>query len=114
MDVVDLCFDRLLWPQFRFFALIRPDHDIFPVRAAYNDRERDRLNIGLNYFSSEAPVWFAGPDIVASVLLNGGRVPHILKAVRISSVGKQPGMRPVHLLGKIRIDPNVDDLQICC
>jgi hypothetical protein len=103
----DRCFDRELWPAFRFYALVQPDHDIFPVRAAYNDRDRDRLNIGLNYFSSA--VWFAGPDIIASVLLNGGKVPHILKAIRVLPVGKQSELRPVHLLGKIRIDPNSDD-----
>jgi len=105
----DLCFDRELWPQFRFFALVRPDHDIFPVRAAYNDKEGDKLNIGLNYLTSEEPIWFAGPDVIASILLNNGRVPHILKAIGIVPVGKQAGLRPVHLLGKVRIDPNVDD-----
>jgi len=103
------CFDRELWPQFRFFALVRPDYDIFQVRAAYKDREPDKLNIGLNYLTSEEPVWFAGPDIIASILLNKGKIPRVLKALRIRPVGKQPGMRPVHLLGKIRIDPNVDD-----
>lgn len=105
----DLCFDRELWWQFRFYALVQPGRDIFPVRAAYHERERDRLNIGLNYFSSEAPVWLAGPDIIGSILLNGGKVPRILKAIRVLPVGKQPGLRPIHLLGKVRIDPNVDD-----
>jgi len=105
----DLCFNPELWPQFRFFALVRPDHDIFPVRAAYNDKERDKLNIGLNYLTSEEPIWFAGPDVISSILLNNGNVPHILKAIGIVPVGKQAGLRPVHLLGKIRIDPNVDD-----
>jgi DNA polymerase family B len=105
----DKCFDREMWPDFRFYALVQPDHDIFPVRAAYNDPDRDRLNIGLNYFSSDAPVWFAGPDIIASILLNGGKVPHILKAIRVLPVGMQTGLRPVRLLGKVRIDPNVDD-----
>jgi hypothetical protein len=105
----DVCFDRKLWPKFRFFALVRPDHDILPVRAAYNDRERDKLNIGLNYLTSEEPIWFAGPDIIASILLNNGKVPQILKALRIVPVGKQAGLKPVHLLSKIRIDPNVDD-----
>src|SRR5215475_5654230 len=33
----------------------------------------------------------------------------ILKAIRVLPIGKQAGLRPVHLLGKIRIDPNVDD-----
>ena len=105
----DKCFDRELWPDFRFFALVRPDHDIFPVRAAYKDGEPDKLNIGLNYLTSEEPIWLAGPDIIASILLNNGKVPHILKAIRILPVGKQSGLRPVHLLGKIHIDPNVDD-----
>lgn len=108
-DSPDLCFDRRLWPEFRFFALVRPDHDIFPVRTAYKDREPDKLNIGLNYLSSEEPVWFAGPDIIASVLLNRGKIPHIVKAIRILPVGKQVGLQPVNLLGKVRIDPNVDD-----
>lgn len=105
----DNCFNQELWPNFRFFALVRPDHDIFPVRAAYNDREPDRLNIGLNFLTSEEPIWLAGPDIIASILLNNGKAPHILKAIRILPVGKQPGLKPVLLLGKIRIDPNVDD-----
>jgi hypothetical protein len=49
-----------------------------PVRAAYNDKEADRLNIGLNYLTSEEPIWVAGPDVVSSVLLTGGKVPRIL------------------------------------
>jgi len=109
----DKCFDRELWPRFRFFALVQPDHDIFPVRAAYKDREPDKLNIGLNCLTSEEPIWFAGPDIIASILLNNGKVPHILKAIQILPVGKQAGLKPVHLLGKIRIDPNMDDFYKC-
>ena len=30
------CFHRKLWPQFKFFALVRPDNDILPVRTVYN------------------------------------------------------------------------------
>ena len=102
------CFDPATWPQFRFFALVQPDRDIFPVRAAYKTREPDKLNIGLNYLTSEQPVWFAGPDVIASILLTG-KVPKILKAIRVVPIGKQAGLRAVHLLGKVRIDPNVDD-----
>jgi hypothetical protein len=36
-------------------------------------------------------------------------VPRILKAIRIVPVGKQEGLNAIHLLGKIRIDPYVDD-----
>jgi hypothetical protein len=105
----DQCFDRLLWLQFRFFALVPADHDILPARAPYNDKEPDRLNIGLNHLTSEEPIWLAGPDIISSILLNGGKVPRILKAIRVAPVGRQAGLKPVHLLGKIRIDPNLDD-----
>ena len=33
---LDDCFDRKLWPNFKFFALVRPDKDILPVRGLYN------------------------------------------------------------------------------
>ena len=109
----DLCFDRQLWPELRFFALVHSDHDIFPVRAAYNIKERDRLNIGLNYLKSEEPIFCAGPDIISSILLNGGKIPHIFKAVRVVPVGKQAGLKSVHLLGTIYVDPNRDDFYKC-
>src|SRR6476620_3093582 len=50
------CFDRRLWPSLRFFALVRSDGDIFPVRSLYNGNTQ---NIGINYLSSEQPLWFA-------------------------------------------------------
>jgi hypothetical protein len=79
------------------------------VRAAYKDKEPDRLNIGLNYLASEEPIWFAGPDVISSILLTGGKIPRILKAIRVAPVGRQAGLDPVLLMGKIRVDPNQDD-----
>jgi hypothetical protein len=106
----DKCFEREMWLDFRFFALVKPDRDIFPVRTAYNPRDPDKLNIGLNYLSSEKPIWFAGPGIIASILLNEGKIPHILKVIRVvPSAEKQKDLKPVNLLGKVPIDPNVDD-----
>jgi len=106
---LDKCFEREIWPQLRFFALVRPDKDIFPVRAPYNPNDRDRLNIGLNYFTSDKPIWFAGPDIVASIILTG-RVPKILKAIRIVPHGQQPGMKSFNLRGAVKVDPYRQDL----
>lgn len=60
---LERCFDRTLWPRFKFFGLVYPDNDIFPVRTVYNGTTQ---NIGINYFTSKKPFWFAGPDIVAS------------------------------------------------
>jgi hypothetical protein len=42
-------FDRELWPQFKFFALVRPDNDILPVRTVYNGVTQ---NIGINCLTS--------------------------------------------------------------
>jgi len=105
----DECFSRKRWPDFRFFALVKPDDDILPVRAPFNEKDPDKLNIGSDSFASDEPVWVAGPDIIASILLNHGKIPRILRAFRVVPVGKQAGLKPTKLLGKFLINPAVDD-----
>jgi hypothetical protein len=73
------CFNRKLWQEFKFFALVRPERDILPVRRIYNGTTQ---NIGINYLSSKESIWYAGPDIITSILLTGGKIPHIEKVVR--------------------------------
>ena len=97
---LDRCFDRKLWPQFKFFALVRPDNDIFPVRTIYIGTTQ---NIGINYLTSKEPIWFAGPDIIASILLTG-RVPHIEKAIRVVPHGKQADLSSTSLRGMVNVD----------
>jgi hypothetical protein len=105
---VDQLLDPKTWTKLNFFALIQPDGDILPVRTVYGDgRVNNETNIGLNPLTSEKPIWFAGPDIVASVLLTG-EVPKILRAIRFEAVGKQNGMDSVKL-GKASINPYRDD-----
>jgi hypothetical protein len=99
---LERCFDRKLWPRFKFFALVYPNNDIFPVRTVYNGTTQ---NIGVNYFTSKEPFWFAGPDIVASILLTG-KVPRIQKAIAVVPRGKQKGLRSVSLRGMVEIDAN--------
>jgi hypothetical protein len=94
------CFDAKLWSKFRFFALVEPENDIFPVRTVYNGTTQ---NIGVNYLTSKEPLWFAGPDIIASILLTG-RVPRIRKAIRVVAEGKQTGMGSTNLRGMVGID----------
>lgn len=96
------CFDRNTWPQFKFFALVYPENDILPVRTLYNGVTQ---NIGINYLSSKEPVWFAGPDIIASVLLTG-RVPRIKKAIRVVAHGKQSGLKTISLRNSVHVDAN--------
>jgi hypothetical protein len=103
---LERCFERKLWPRFKFFALVRPDHDIFGVRTVYNGTTQ---NIGLNYLTSKEPIWFAGPDIVQSILLTG-KVPHIEKAIRVVPHGKQAELAETSLRGMVSIDANRDSL----
>ena len=105
---LDQLFDQCTWPNLTFFVLIQPDNDILPVRTVYGDgHASNQTNIGLNPLSSEKPLWFAGPDIVASLLLTG-KPPTILRAIRFEAMGVQKGMKSVNL-GTGSIDPYRDD-----
>jgi len=99
---LERCFDRKLWPQFKFFALVHPDNDILPVRTVYNGITQ---NIGINYLTSREPIWFAGPDIIASILLTG-KVPRIEKAIGVVPHGKQAELGSTSLRGMVRVDAN--------
>jgi len=100
--------DPKTWPKLNFFALIQPDGDILPVQAVYGEsRVGGEPNIGLNPLTSEKPIWFAGPDIVASVLQTG-KSPKILRAIRLEAVGVQKGLKSVKL-GNSSINPARDD-----
>jgi hypothetical protein len=101
--------DPSTWPKVAFFAQIQPDNDILPVRTIYGDgRVNNQTNIGLNPLTSDRGLWFAGPDIVAALLL-GRKVPKILRAIRFEPVGVQKDMRSVEI-GSGSIDPYRDDL----
>lgn len=68
----------------------------------------ETTNIGLNYFTSDKPIWMAGPDIVVSILLTG-KVPQLEKAIRMVPHGQQKGLTPTTLRGLVAIDPRRDD-----
>jgi hypothetical protein len=100
-----MVFDPSFWRRLCFFAKVIPDGDVLPVRTEYNGKD---TNIGINPLTSEEPIWYAGPDLVASMILTG-RPPRIVEAIRVTPNGKQAGMKPVRLRGAIRIDPSNDD-----
>ena len=54
-------------------------------------------------------LWFSLPDVVASVLLNAGRVPKIVDAFRIKPHGTLRGLRPTKLRGEIYVHPRTQD-----
>lgn len=105
---VESLLDQKTWPKLAFFAFIQPEGDILPIRTVYGDGQTGgQTNIGLNSLTSNAPVWFAGPDVVGSALLTG-KPPKILRAIRIEPVDVQTGMTSVEL-GTGSIDPYTDD-----
>jgi hypothetical protein len=95
------------WKQLNFYAQIVPDQDILPVRSVY-DSKSGTCNIGLNNLRWKQPMWVAGPDLVASVILSG-RIPDIRKAIRIVPHGKQRGLRSIRLRSAITVDPESED-----
>jgi hypothetical protein len=98
-------FTPKLWKKFVFYALVRPDKDILPVRAVYNSETQ---NIGINELSCERPIWYAAPDVIASALLTG-KVPHIEKAMRMVPHGRQRRLKATNLRGMVSIDPRRHD-----
>jgi hypothetical protein len=104
---LERCFRPAMWEDCRFFALVKPDNDILPVRTMYDGVTQ---NIGNNYLKSETPMWFAGPDLIASAIRTG-KVPQVIRAIRMVPHGKQPGMKTVNLRkSMVQIDPYKDDL----
>jgi hypothetical protein len=95
------CFDRSLWRDFKFFALVKPEEDILPVRTLYNDVTQ---NIGINYLTSRKPIWYAGPDLISAIILSDGKVPDIEKAYRVVPHGKQKGLGTTNLRGMVKVD----------
>jgi hypothetical protein len=89
------------WRELAFFAAIKPNGDVLPVRTLYG--ETGDTNIGLNPLASEKPIWYAGPDLVSSKLLTG-RHPKIVQAFRLVPLGLQSGMEATSI-GTRKFDP---------
>ena len=75
--------------------------------------QSDGFQVGLNHLyasrdDSKDALWFALPDLAASVLLTG-RVPTIVEAFRIVPKGQLASLRPITLRGAVPIDPRRDD-----
>jgi hypothetical protein len=102
---LDSAFDPTFWKKLSFFVLVKPQDDILPVRTVYGGKTQ---NIGLNFLRSNRPIWYAGPDAVASALLTGNP-PRILKAIRMVANGRQSGLQNTNLGGMVGINPKKDD-----
>ena len=95
------------WPQLTTLVRVKPQADIFPVRAKYDGKSQ---TIGLNYLTSEIPLWFTLADVIAAKLL-GGKSPEILEAITFSPKEPQAGLKAISIAGNsnYRVDPLKDD-----
>ncbi|MGA7330006.1 MAG: hypothetical protein WBX25_37360 [Rhodomicrobium sp.] len=96
------------WQQLHVLVKVKPDADIFPVRAHYS--KEPIPNIGLNYLSADSGFWFTLADCIASKLLTG-KVPKVLEALRFTPRDVQDDLKPVNIAGNpaFRVDPNRTD-----
>lgn len=110
---VDLLFKQNFWKQLTAFVRIIPNGDILPSRGRYSIQSNDwQVAVNHIYAGGSNPddaLWYSLPDIVASVLLNKGRIPKIVDAFRIESRGKLSGLTPTKLRGQIDADPGKQD-----
>lgn len=96
------------WRDLAVIVQVRPDRDIFPVRARYGQSASH--TIGLNFLRSEGGLWFTLADCIASKLLTG-KAPEILQAVQFTPGKPQSGLKPFVIAGdaKSRVNPVRDD-----
>ncbi len=96
------------WRQFPILAEVEPDGDVLPVRAQY--LEDGDYQIGLNVVTADPGItlYYMLPDLVASKLL-AGKTPRIRRAWRLRPIGVQKELRPVRLLGEVRVNPQHHD-----
>ncbi len=95
------------WKQFTVLVKIKPNGDVLPVRMDYKG-DGESFNVGINHLTSEIPLWYALPDVIASCILTG-KVPEIVEAVRFVPAGVQQSLQKSRILG-IEIDPENDNL----
>ena len=96
------------WPKLRFFALVRPDDDILPVRGQFNPRN-EGYSIAVTRVSGDAGLWYSGFDLAASILLTG-RIPKIIRAFSLEPAETSKNLRPISIRGQVAIDPRAGDI----
>jgi hypothetical protein len=92
------------WKSLTTLVQVRPDSDIFPVRAKYGGDAQ--YTIGSNFLTSDTPLWFTLADCISSKLLTG-HVPKILQAISFKPKYMQDDLKPVCVAGNkdYAVDP---------
>ena len=102
VDAADLKHQDI-WRKLTVLAKVKPDADIFPVRARYS--KEPIPNIGLNFLSAEQGLWFTLADCIASKLLTG-KSPKVLEAIRFTPQDIQEELTPVDIAGNAAFHVN--------
>ena len=95
--------ERWLKNEMHSIVKIRPQEDILPVRAEYAKQAK---NIGLNYLTSNKPLWYTIQDVIASLILTG-KIPEIITALTFIPEGLQKGLHKANI-SDITIRPDED------
>jgi len=96
------------WGALQSIVRVKPDADIFPVRADYC---RDgQATIGANLLTSPQPMWFTLADCIAAKLATG-KAPEIVEAIAFEAGSPQDGLKRINIAGKSAycVDPYADD-----
>ena len=99
--------DSRVWKLFNVLVKIRPNDDILPVRMDYKG-DGKTFNVGVNYLTINKDMWYALPDVIASIVQTGN-VPTILEAIRFVPDGIQSGLSSTSILG-VEVNPEHETL----
>jgi hypothetical protein len=96
-----------LWRKLCTIVRVKPNGDVFPVRAEYDGVTN---TIGLNHLAADEPLWFTLADCIMSKLTTG-KCPEIERAQTYRPGPRQSGLKEIRILGKrdFAIDPASDD-----
>jgi hypothetical protein len=102
--------DPAAWGRLATLVRVKPNGDLFPVRAKYDDRS---YTIGLNYLTTKESLWYTLADCIVSKLLTG-KCPEIEEAITYRPGPRQEGLKPAAILGRndYTINPDTDDFYL--
>jgi hypothetical protein len=112
MDLEDLR-NSNTWESLHMIVEVRPDRDLFPVRAQYGSEEQ--YGLGQNYLSSSTgqTFWFTLADCLGSKLRTG-RPPEVIRAIGFRPLQPQWGLQSFDIAGNdaYRVEPYSDDFYV--
>lgn len=106
----DILFEPETWTRMNGFVKVVPNGAaVLPIRSKYSPASND-WQVGVNhvYAKKEDALWYAIPDVVASILATG-RVPEIVDAFVIEPSGVLFELAPTKLRGIVDVAPEHDD-----